>query len=500
VHEARDERTGRRVAVKVLLDELAHDPTCVERFRREARASVALHHPCLVEVLDVSLESRPAYLVMELLEGPSLADLVSEQERLPWRRALARTRDVLEALAVLHARGIVHRDVKPANVLVEGRGEAERAKLIDLGVAQLTTGAVYRRLTSSGVIVGTPAFMSPEQLAGERVGPASDLWSVGVLLHVLLTGERPFLASDLGELVRAVATAEPAPLARIAPDVPERVDALVRALLRKRADERPPSAAHAVQALDVLLAAPALAPPAHTPGALAGESLGGFSDRVARPEAVSREAALTRPALDATTREADVRAEAIAASSSMAVAATAQPVVAPPPREVTPREVTPRGAGTPSRAVIVGAAALVAVGALAVTCAGGLGLGALAYRGATLGSPAAPAPTLPALPGAPSPMTLGPARLDVITDAPTPAGFADAIRACIPLEGRRLGPVLHYVVWVGPGGGLDRVDARQDGLTSAERACVEGVLRSTPLRTAGGPNPIFNLSVNALYR
>lgn len=511
VLEAVDERDGSPVAIKVLLDELAEDPTCRERFRREASIVASLSHPSLVAVRSVSLESSPAFLVMELLEGESLARILAEEGQIPWRRLVPLACDVLSALAVVHDAGVVHRDLKPANVMVVREGTTERAKLIDLGVAQLTTGAAYRRLTATGAIVGTPAFMSPEQLAGEPVGPASDLWSMGVLLHTCLTGERPFPSDDLGELLGAIAGAEPPRLEVLAPDVPRAVANVVRSLLRKGAADRPPHARRVVEQLRDLLEAPAL-PLSVVAGGASFASVAGLSDQRPRPTRArgDEETRAAPPDVPPQARREDPRED----GPRSGAVARGQPSHAPGlAQRVTPRAASAwhvAGAGAVG-AVVAGGLVLT----LTATCLVGM---AIAW---TAGDPRAwlPASTTPAnapilAPGPAAPPTVTPAitpltieahRLDVILDGPG-GQYADAstylhaeLPRCLPLAGRRPGPVLQYVVWLTSAGAVDRIDRRTEVVTSTEQACVENAIRAARWPAPTTAQPLVNVAVNALF-
>jgi Protein kinase domain len=246
VYEAEDERLGRRVAIKVLLGESTQDASKMERFRREARATAAVTHPSLVGVYDLHLEGEPPFIVMELLAGESLHELLSQEGRLPSTQVVALAATLLDALASLHAIGVVHRDVKPANVIVSPDGT--RATLIDLGVAQLTEGNLSR-LTEAGAAVGTPAFMAPEQLTGDAIGPAADVWAMGVLLYLCLTGQLPFPAGNYAQLLGAVHLTQPTPIRQLAPQTPPEVDAFVQALLAKPVEQRPRDARDALARL-----------------------------------------------------------------------------------------------------------------------------------------------------------------------------------------------------------------------------------------------------------
>jgi eukaryotic-like serine/threonine-protein kinase len=192
VWRATDERLGRAVAVKLMRDELLADPAARERFEREARVAACLASPHVVDVYDVGLDQERRYLVMELIEGESLADRLGREGALDPAIAVAVADRVLAALEVAHAGGTVHRDVKPANVLLPADGGV---KLADFGIAKALE-AEATSLTAAGQILGTPTYLSPEQVAGRPAGPASDVYAVGVLLHEMIAGRPPFEGAD----------------------------------------------------------------------------------------------------------------------------------------------------------------------------------------------------------------------------------------------------------------------------------------------------------------
>jgi serine/threonine protein kinase len=186
VYKARQAELGRTVAVKILPPELAESPDFMERFRREAQALAAADHPNIVRVHDYGTEDGQSYLVMEHVEGRSLRHLM--RERIPAAQALDVARQVAAALEVAHGRGVVHRDVKPENILVDAQG---RAKLVDFGLARLP-GDAERRLTRPAQVMGTLHYMAPEQYENPRAADhRTDVYSLGVVLYELLTGELP---------------------------------------------------------------------------------------------------------------------------------------------------------------------------------------------------------------------------------------------------------------------------------------------------------------------
>src|SRR5215218_8513615 len=181
VHLATDRVLQRQVAVKVLSPPDAQDPLFVERFRREARAAARLSHPNIVSVFDSGSDDGLHYLVMEYVPGESLAQLLQRQGRLAPRRAVELASQVCAALAAAHAQGLVHRDVKPGNVLVGANGQV---KVTDLGIVKASAGTT---LTGSGKVLGTAAYLSPEQAGGGPVDARADLYGLGCVLYELLT-------------------------------------------------------------------------------------------------------------------------------------------------------------------------------------------------------------------------------------------------------------------------------------------------------------------------
>ncbi|MEV4345141.1 serine/threonine-protein kinase, partial [Actinoplanes sp. NPDC049596] len=232
VWRASDEVLGRDVAVKVLAAQLAADAEVLRRLRDEARAAAGLRHPNVVEVYDYGESASRPYVVMELVDGRSLADLVAGGP-LPWKPAVVIGAQVAAALAAAHARGVVHRDVKPANVMVTAAG----AKLVDFGISA-TVGAVDGQ---DGRVLGTPAYLAPERIAGGPVRPASDVYALGLLLYLVLAGRAPWPASTVTQMLRAHVYAEPDPLPPV-PGMPAVVSRLVRRCLAKGPGDRPSAA------------------------------------------------------------------------------------------------------------------------------------------------------------------------------------------------------------------------------------------------------------------
>ena len=186
------EKEGKQYAVKILTEEFSKMPGIQGRFKREAHASFKLHHPSIVETIEMSRQDGYVYIVMEYVDGGSLVDLVVKERRLSPARAVPIMCDILAGLHHAHERGIVHRDIKPANVLMTSAG---KAKVIDFGLAKDAEAQTI--LTLSGNVVGTPAYMAPEQAKGEGAGPPADQYSCGILLWLMLTGKKPFEGTSL---------------------------------------------------------------------------------------------------------------------------------------------------------------------------------------------------------------------------------------------------------------------------------------------------------------
>jgi hypothetical protein len=204
VFRARDTQLGREVALKVMSIVHAARGGAAERFRREAHAVAALKHPGIVEIFDFvpATEAQPSYIVVELIRGPTLRKLLDERggRLLPEIAALIAL-PLTEALAAAHQHGVVHRDVKPDNVMIERLGDGSRVVLTDFGVAHITG---METMTATGALVGSPAYMSPEQSRGHDVSPATDLWSLGAMLYEMVTGVVPFSGKDPFTMIAAI--------------------------------------------------------------------------------------------------------------------------------------------------------------------------------------------------------------------------------------------------------------------------------------------------------
>ncbi len=242
VWRARDEVLGREVAVKVLSPQYASDAAFRARFEREARHVAGLSHPRLVTVFDCGVDGTTPFIVMELAAGRTLRQVLDEAGALPADDAVAIAAAVCEGLAAAHAAGLVHRDIKPANIVLS-RGDV---KVLDFGIARLD-GSAGRTRTQA--VLGTAAYLSPEQAAGLRAGPQADLYGLGCVLFEMLTGTPPFTAdSEVAVAYRQVHD-DPGPPSSRAPGVPPQLDWITSRLLAKNPADRPPGAAAARAAL-----------------------------------------------------------------------------------------------------------------------------------------------------------------------------------------------------------------------------------------------------------
>jgi hypothetical protein len=242
VFRARDGQLGRSVAIKVMNLAIAARSDAGERFRREAQAVAALKHPGIVEVHDfaAATDHEPAYIVAELIDGPTLRTLLDDRRGRLWPElAVLVAAQVADALALAHDKGIVHRDIKPDNVMLEKRGKAARVVLTDFGVAHITG---LETMTASGALVGSPAYMSPEQGRGQDVGPPADLWGVGVMLYQMVTGTLPFPGKEPFAVMAAVARGTFKRPSQVVAAVSPGLDQLIARCLHPSPLDRYPSA------------------------------------------------------------------------------------------------------------------------------------------------------------------------------------------------------------------------------------------------------------------
>jgi eukaryotic-like serine/threonine-protein kinase len=235
VYLAEDQELGRRVAIKILNGRHANDDQFIERFRREAKNAAALNHPNIVSIYDRGEAEDTYYIAMEYLDGRTLKELIVGHGQAPVRVAVEYARQILSALRFAHRHGIVHRDIKPHNVLVDREG---RVKVTDFGIARAGTS----QMTETGSIVGTAQYLSPEQARGGEVDQRSDLYSLGVVLYELLTGKTPFEGDTPVEIAMKHLSATPQKPSELRPDIPPELDMVILRALAKDPDERYQSA------------------------------------------------------------------------------------------------------------------------------------------------------------------------------------------------------------------------------------------------------------------
>ncbi|MFZ9888465.1 MAG: protein kinase domain-containing protein, partial [Myxococcota bacterium] len=245
VYRARDDVSGQEVAVKVLPAGLARDPHLRERFVQEAQALASLDHPAIVPLVTFARNDDDHYLVMKYVAGRSLESVIAQQGALPVEVVRDIFRALLEALAYAHDRGVIHRDIKPANVLLDENG---KVLLVDFGIARRETST---RLTETGILMGTPQYMSPEQIQGRGAERHSDLYAAGLLLFEMLTGRPPFVGIEVFTLLRHhVESPVPDPTSLRGGDIPAPLLVTVEALLRKNPAHRPANAQAALALMD----------------------------------------------------------------------------------------------------------------------------------------------------------------------------------------------------------------------------------------------------------
>ena len=245
VFRAEDPGLQRLVALKAMLPSMASSAGAKERFFREARAAAALKHPHIVSIHQVGEDRGAPFLAMEYLEGEALDDRLKRETSLPLPEVLRIGREIAEGLEAAHEKGLIHRDIKPANLWLEGK--KGNVKILDFGLARAMGDTTH--LTQSGAIIGTPAYMAPEQASGNQVDSRCDLFSLGCVLYCMCTGERPFKGNDTMSVLMALAMNNPQPPVSLNLEVPTELSDLVMQLLAKKPEDRPASAKMVVEKL-----------------------------------------------------------------------------------------------------------------------------------------------------------------------------------------------------------------------------------------------------------
>ena len=241
VYRARDRRLKRDVAVKLLPPELAYRSDIRSRFLREAETAAQLGHPNIVPIFSVGEDEKVVYFIMAYVQGDNLAKILHDHGPMDPEEARRIIRDVADALAYAHARKVVHRDIKPDNILIDS--ETGRVMVTDFGIARAVTETAGSRLTATGMALGTPAYMSPEQAAGDReIDGRSDLYSLGIVGYQMLSGELPFQAPNTPAMLVKHLSEIPRPITDLCPNVPDDLARAVMMCLEKRPEDRLPSA------------------------------------------------------------------------------------------------------------------------------------------------------------------------------------------------------------------------------------------------------------------
>jgi eukaryotic-like serine/threonine-protein kinase len=278
VFEGRDRLLARRVAIKVLQVQFARDPSFLIRFKREAQAAASLSHPNIVAVYDTGSEDGTHFIVMEFVDGRTLKDVIRAEGRLYPERAAEICQDMCSALVAAHARGLIHRDIKPGNVMLTPDG---KVKVMDFGIARATT---LETITQTAAVVGTAQYISPEQAQGQTVDYRSDLYSLGCCLYEMLTGTVPFTGATPVAIAYKHVREDPTPPRQLNPDIPAPLEAICLKAMAKLPDNRYQTAAEFGDDLERFRTGqPVLATP--------------LLDRAATTQAIPRETGADRTAM-----------------------------------------------------------------------------------------------------------------------------------------------------------------------------------------------------------
>lgn len=251
VYRARDELLGREVALKVLNEKLSSDRSFVERFRREAQNAANLNHPNIVSLYDYGADDGSYFIVMEYIDGKSLSEIIREQGPLLPERAAEITADVARGLGRAHENHLVHRDIKPSNIMITTNGQT---KVTDFGIARALSSDAEQTMTQTGMVIGTAAYLSPEQAQGNPVDARSDVYSLGCVLYEMLTGAAPFAGDTPLSIAYKHVREQAARPSEVNSDVPEALDAITLKAMSKNPDNRYETAAEMAEDLDRYLA------------------------------------------------------------------------------------------------------------------------------------------------------------------------------------------------------------------------------------------------------
>src|SRR5215467_2449642 len=254
VYAAEHVKMNRQCAIKVMNPSLMNDGESATRFAREASNAARILHPNVAAVFDFGESDKTVYLVMEYVDGEPLSALLAREGALAPRRAIDIARQIADGLSAAHELGLIHRDLKPDNVIVTRKRDGrEIAKVVDFGIAKAVSDAPQDALTRSGLVIGTPEFMSPEQLLGDPVDARTDIYSLGCMLFQMLSGTKPFDADSREQMIRRRLHEPPPHVRDIVPSVPKRIDTLIAHMLARSTNERLASAAQVSASLDPAL-------------------------------------------------------------------------------------------------------------------------------------------------------------------------------------------------------------------------------------------------------
>src|SRR5215831_2422923 len=254
VYAAEHVKMNRQCAIKVMNPSLMNDGESATRFAREASNAARILHPNVAAVFDFGESDRTVYLVMEYVDGEPLSDILAREGALQPRRAIDIARQIADGLSAAHELGLIHRDLKPDNVIVTRKRDGkEIAKVVDFGIAKAVSDSPQDALTRSGLVIGTPEFMSPEQLLGDPVDARTDIYSLGCMLFQMLSGTKPFDADSREQMIRRRLHEPPPHVRDVVPSVPKRVDTLIAHMLARSTNERLASAAEVSASLDPAL-------------------------------------------------------------------------------------------------------------------------------------------------------------------------------------------------------------------------------------------------------